>query len=123
MSRKINQYSLQGKFIKTWGSAAYIQKEFGYDASHITKCCSKKVGSPYKFQWRYTEDNILELDSVNFNHCKPVVVYNKWYEPIIEYQTMQEAQENIGLNLGTIRKRCKTPLGEQKKEPYLQFKN
>jgi len=40
--RKINQYDLDGNFIKTWNSIYDITQELGYSRSSIWRCCVDK---------------------------------------------------------------------------------
>lgn len=47
-ARKVNQYDLDGNFIKTWDSASNAEKNIGVDHRHILMCCKgikyKKTG-------------------------------------------------------------------------------
>lgn len=54
-SKKVNQYSLQGDFIKEYPSTKEIERELGFDNSHIGKCCNGKLKTAYGFLWRYAE--------------------------------------------------------------------
>ena len=60
----INQYNLQGNFIRRWKSAEEIARELGFNNSHIIECCkggyfSKRrnkwvnVTQAYGFIWKY----------------------------------------------------------------------
>ena len=53
--RKVNQYSLDNKFIKTWNSAAEACRFFNCDSTSIQKACSRKEGSSVNFKWKYYE--------------------------------------------------------------------
>lgn len=46
------QYSIDGKFIKSWPSIASAKRE-GYDSSGISMCCSGKRKSANGYVWRY----------------------------------------------------------------------
>lgn len=50
---KINQYTLEGEFIKTWDSARDIQNELGYHESNINKCCNLNIKTAYNYKWSY----------------------------------------------------------------------
>ena len=52
LSKKIVQLDLDGNFIKEWNSATEVQKELGYDASSIRKCCCNKTKTAYKYLWK-----------------------------------------------------------------------
>lgn len=51
--RKINQYTLDNKFIKTWESAQEIENALGYSGSNICACCKGRLKKTYGYIWRY----------------------------------------------------------------------
>jgi len=51
--KKINQYDLDGKFIKTWSSIKNIESELGFYGSKISDCCRGRNKTSYKYIWRY----------------------------------------------------------------------
>lgn len=51
--KPINQYSINGEFIKTWDSARSIQNATGYFESNINRCCNGKIKSYKGFVWSY----------------------------------------------------------------------
>ncbi len=53
-SKKINQYTLDGVFIRTFKSVRSITKEHGYDNGFIIKVCKGKYKTAYGFVWRYS---------------------------------------------------------------------
>lgn len=53
--RKINQYCLDGKFIKTWESARAAQNETGFYESNINKCCHNLIKHYKGYVWRYAD--------------------------------------------------------------------
>lgn len=53
-SKKINQYDLEGNFIKTWPSISDINRSFKKGkTSSISKCCMGKSKSVWGFKWEY----------------------------------------------------------------------
>lgn len=52
-SRKINQYTKEGVFIKTWDSMMDVQRELWIDQSSICKTCNWKEKSSGWFIWKY----------------------------------------------------------------------
>ena len=57
--RSINQYDLDGNFIKTWKDSSEIyDSEFKPYCSIIKKCCYRRKGSltVCNYQWRFTDD-------------------------------------------------------------------
>lgn len=58
ITKQVNQYDLQGNFIKTWDCIIDIEKELGIYHSHISKCCKNR--SHYKttggYIWKYKKE-------------------------------------------------------------------
>jgi len=52
-SKKVNQYSLEGNFIKTWDSMMDIQRELKILQSKISLVCNFKRNQAYGFIWRF----------------------------------------------------------------------
>lgn len=52
-SMQINQYDLDGKFIKKWDSSMEIERELGYCHQNIIKCCKGEYSYAYNYIWRY----------------------------------------------------------------------
>ena len=53
IKKPINQYDLQGNFIKRWDSAMDAYKELGLKCNSIGKCCRGKQETSNKFVWEY----------------------------------------------------------------------
>lgn len=56
-SKKINQFSKDGTFIKSWGSFHEIERELGLQATNICKCCKGKIKSLGGYIWQYAKEN------------------------------------------------------------------
>lgn len=56
MSKQVLQYTKDGDFVKEWSSVHEINRQKGYDCSHIFKCCSNKRKSAYGFIWKYKKE-------------------------------------------------------------------
>jgi hypothetical protein len=56
--RKINQYDMNGNFIKTWKSITEYLKENNkkIKSSSITNCCKGRYKSAYGYIWKYYDD-------------------------------------------------------------------
>ena len=52
-SRPINQYTLDGSFVKNWPSIKEIKRVMKYDDGTISKCAKFKRNTAYGFKWRY----------------------------------------------------------------------
>lgn len=55
-AKKINQYSLDGVFIKTWGATTEIQRDTGIGYTNIVKCCTGNAITAGGYIWRYADD-------------------------------------------------------------------
>lgn len=53
ISKKINQYSLDGFFIKQWPSMMDIERSLGYESIHISQVSRHLRKSAYGYIWKY----------------------------------------------------------------------
>jgi ribosomal protein L37AE/L43A len=51
--KKVEQYDLNGNFIKSFESTMSIQRELGFKNPRISSCCLNKSKSAYNFIWKY----------------------------------------------------------------------
>lgn len=54
--KKVNQYDLDGNFIRSYNSLSLIQKEFNYCCVAIANCCKGKSKTSYGYIWRYADE-------------------------------------------------------------------
>ena len=52
--KKINQYDLEGNFIREWDSISKIEKELGLHHSNIIKVCSNLRNKTGGYKWKYS---------------------------------------------------------------------
>lgn len=108
-SRKINQYDLQGNFIKTWDCFYDIKNKLipNADDSHIYSCCNRKtLKSAYGYQWRYFDDcndiqPYLRYDKNSYNTRKEAICEISLIDgSIIKiYESSKQAREELGFNV------------------------
>lgn len=57
--RKINQYDLEGNFIKTWDCMLDIEKKLGIRTGNISNCCKHKPSfkTAGGYVWEYKEED------------------------------------------------------------------
>ena len=55
-SKTIDQFSLDGNFIRTWQSMMQVVRELGFPISSISYCCNGKLKSVGNFIWKYHID-------------------------------------------------------------------
>lgn len=53
--KPVNQYDLNGTFIRRWNSSRHVKRELGFDDSHICKACHHKIRQAYGYRWEYAE--------------------------------------------------------------------
>lgn len=53
ISKKVNQYDLNGNYIKTWDSLYKVQKEIGIHVTNISRCCRNIYKTSGGFIWKY----------------------------------------------------------------------
>lgn len=52
-SKQINQYSIDGKFIRSFQSMSEIYRQLNFCQTHICRCCKGKINTAYGFIWKY----------------------------------------------------------------------
>ena len=55
ITTKVNQYDLEGNFIKTWNSISAIEKKYNVSHTAIRFCCLNKIKTCKGYIWRYAE--------------------------------------------------------------------
>lgn len=55
-AKKVDQFSLDGVFIKSWDSGADIQRYYGFKSSSVSRCCSGELKKSKGFIWRWPID-------------------------------------------------------------------
>lgn len=63
---KVDMYTLEGEYIKTFESASDAAREVGADRTNITACCKKRQKSCKGYRWCYTNEGI-DLSFINNN--------------------------------------------------------
>ena len=62
LSKKVEQYALDGTYIRTWISLMNIERELGhlgYSSGDISLCCKGKRKMHKGYIWKYKEENSL----------------------------------------------------------------
>lgn len=77
--KRVNQYSLDGKFIKEWNSIAEAALVLNLNNSSIGKCCRKEPSTHQigGFVWRYSDDviGITDINAVDYKSKRKVEQY------------------------------------------------
>lgn len=97
-SCRINQYTLDGEFIKTWGSSHEINRELGYYQCVIIYACKNKIKQAYGYRWQYADPSQQQ------KHNRPVVALTMDGDLIAEYKSAAEASRCLKISESCLRK-------------------
>jgi len=73
----IEQYELDGTFIKLWNSLYDIEKELNFSTGNISNCCNNKTKNAYGFIWKNPKNNnnLDDFSFVKFNKNDISTIY------------------------------------------------
>lgn len=57
LSKKVFQFTLDGKFVREYPSANEIKRETGYSIGNICACCNGKRNKAYGFKWSFVNND------------------------------------------------------------------
>jgi hypothetical protein len=92
-SKKVYQYSIDGKFIKEWDCLREIGRTLGKSFNNIGDCCRGKSKTAYGYQWFYEYKDFVYPVSINNKDKQYKKVYKFDDEGVllIEYKSLKEA--------------------------------
>lgn len=95
---KVDQYTIDGNFVKTYNSIRLAQQCFGQDLKHlIIECCKGRSMTGYGYVWRYHGEPFEKYDVRPNNYGrKEVDCYSLNGEYITTYQSMGIAAKQLG---------------------------
>lgn len=99
--RAVNQYSLDGEFIKQYPSLKQASLETGINSSLICRVCKKNGHTAGGFKWAYAGENISSKE------YKQIGQYDKQGNLINQFPTPTEASRATGIHNGDIIAVCK----------------
>ena len=106
----VNQYSLDGKYIRTWASIKEANVAFGVrhnGGSQIGMACSGKCKSACGYMWKYNRGNTSDIAPYRTNRYKKVAQYSSDGKLIKAWDSVKEASETLKIDGGTITNVCK----------------
>jgi len=56
--KKVNQYTLDGTFVRTWESLKSAGQFLGIFPSHISRCCTGELRQTGGYKWEYSKDGV-----------------------------------------------------------------
>jgi hypothetical protein len=108
ISKKVNQYSLDGTYLNTYKGAKEAMKITGVDKSAISMVCSKKRISAGEFLWCFEGDHPnIELANKNINKIlnrkeKKISKYDLNGSIVNKYNSLTEASKSIDGSINHI---------------------
>ena len=58
------QFTKEGELVRKWESATQVERELGYNLSHISECCKGKRKTCGGYKWRYHHKSLWEKNHV-----------------------------------------------------------
>lgn len=105
-NRKIFQYDKNGNTIKSYNTLKEASELSGIAKSSISNACRGKIKSAGGFLWRY-EDNLNPRNNITFKyHKKKIAQISKSGDFINCFDSLTEAAQKTGINLGNIGQVC-----------------
>lgn len=102
--RKVSQYDLQGKFIRSFESIKEASS-YGFNEGNIQACCVGRLKSSKGFIWRYSED--LQPDLYRKKNVKSVLQFTINGEFIKEWDSIACASKDLKIGGNSIVTCCK----------------
>lgn len=111
--KKIDKYTLDGKYITTYNSAKEAQESVNATNSHsIIGVCNGKFMKAFNYVWRYSGDpynkyqNFIDLKDNSFSYGKSVDMYSKDKKYLKTFSSMVEAATEINADNANISACC-----------------
>lgn len=104
-SKKINQYTMEGKYIKTWNSIIEAVNYYHMpNDSTIIRAINKKYNA-FGFRWEYYNGETFDIES-NITKNRKILQYDKENKLIKEYDNSKDAEKQTGLKAKCITRVC-----------------
>lgn len=95
-SQPINQYDLQGNFIKEWDFLKQIENETGITSNQISKCLQGHNRIAKGYIWKFKNDNTPIIPYKNKSHS-PIYQCDENYNIIRRFESIREAEKATGI--------------------------
>jgi len=107
--KPVNQYDLNGKFIKEWKSAAEIERVLGYKSENISATCLGKQKSSNYFIWKFKAYILKDEDVENANSSLRLSIvrqYDLEGNLLGTFKNIKEASLLTNIKESIIREAC-----------------
>ena len=111
-SKSVNQYDLEGNYIKTFNKILDAEEETGTSHTIIIRCCKRKDSAKTAggFQWRYTDD-CEDIGKVKYKkksgRPRSVYQYDKDMNLLKTWDSMTMASQELNINVSNIIEVCR----------------
>lgn len=106
IKRKINQYSLEGKFLQQYENLAEASKTTGISKSTICNVCKGKGHTAGGFRWTYEGESLI-MNQPRGGHKKKVNQYDQNNNLLQTFSSISEASKITGITLSSISAVCR----------------
>lgn len=101
----VNQYTLDGAFVKRYISIKQAKKENGFHKENISLCCQHKRNQSNGYIWRYDGDTDVSYKKMKFT--RPVRAYDVNSNFISDFNSAVEASKFTNVSRSDICECCK----------------
>lgn len=108
----VNQYTLDGLFVKKYISINRAISENGFESNNISMCCCHKRNQSNGYIWRYDGDNDVSYNRKT--NAKKIVQLGTSGEIIAEFSSLREASKVTGVSSSKICCCCKGKINQTK---------
>ena len=107
----VNQYSLDGRYIKTWSSMKEADAAFGVlnksSGSQIGMVCRGACKTANGYMWAYSTGDSSDIEPYETKRYKKVAQYTTSGKLIKMWNSIKEASDALGIDGGSIVNVCK----------------
>ena len=106
--KPICQYSLDGKFLRSYSSLAEAKKEFAYLSTSTLKGTHRSK-SAYGYMWKYDNGDHSDVVPIETNKKfrKVIQIDSETNEVLSQYESLAEAERQTGISIKQICKACR----------------
>ncbi len=109
--RKVNQYTINGKYVRTWGSIKEASENLSINHASISCVCYFKNKTAGGFVWRFANEydnkNIEKVKIMYSGKAKKVAQYTLEGNLVQIYNSITEVYKQINISAGLISEACK----------------
>lgn len=110
-SKSVQQFDLDGNFIKEFPSMSLAAEEVGISPNILTKCCQGKTDHCGLYQWKYSDDDnhtIKQLSNKEVSlYERKILQYDLKKNLLNVYNSMDEATKQTNVAKSSICNVCK----------------